>query len=805
VSDSSKPEIAREAGTKTARSPTPPESLEGVPVTVLLCLLVSRAYRALATGCAAVRQGFGTATAKLRVSRPNWRMPAFPWRPGVRYPRLFLLALIAALPAAYLLYCLATLPLAAGPADRPTTGAFIVQTADGKTLATRGVYKGEEITPDRIPQTLANAVIAIEDRRFYEHGGIDPRGIARALWNDLTGGDLQGASTITQQLARLRYLSQERSLRRKVHEAMLALWLEWKLSKNEILAQYLNAAYFGYGAYGADAAAQRYFSKHAGDLSLTEAAMLAGLVRAPSALAPDKNLEGARQRASVVLDAMVSAGTITPEQANAAREHPAQLRVAADAPAGSNYFIDTAVREAHALAPNAGSDVILRTTIDPGLQRLAENVVAKDLAPAERAKNVHQAALVAMTRGGAILAMVGGRDYKASQFNRVTQAKRQPGSLFKLFVYLAALRKGFTPDDTIVDKPISIGNWEPENYADRYYGPVSLRLAFAHSLNSVAVQLSEQVGIDQVIETAKRAGIRSDLPNAPSIALGTGNVTLLEMTSAFAAVASNVSKIEPFTVREIRRTDQKLYNRETPRLAQADDGRVHAEMLDLLEAPVREGTATAARIGIPVGGKTGTSQDYRNAWFVGFTPDLVVGVWVGNDDNAPMNSVTGGSIPAAIWRDFVSGAKRFPARPAETVSLAPSREPEFVSRPPAPASNTAQAAPVLSGKLKMQRDGSLEIDGQTIHLAGVENLDRHLPRHIRRLLRRMEVQCVPAGQPQAYNCTAGDLDLNALILLSRGESPETADALDARAADDDFPPPPPRHRRSHHRLWFFHW
>src|SRR4051794_9834743 len=352
----------------------------------------------------------------------------------------------------------------------------------------------------------------------------------------------------------------------------------------------------------------------------------------------------------------------------------------------------------------------------------------------------------------------------------------------------------------MVDRPISIGNWAPENYADRYYGPVPLRTAFAHSLNSVAVQLAEEVGIDQVIQTAKRAGIRSELPNAPSIALGTGNVTLLEMTSAFAAVASNADRIEPFTVREIRRADQKLYTRETPRLAQADDGRVHAEMLDLLEAPVREGTATAARIGIPAGGKTGTSQDYRDAWFVGFTPDLIVGVWVGNDDNTPMNNVTGGSIPTAIWRDFVSGAKRFPARPAETVSMAPSREPEFISRAPAPPPSVAQAAPVLSGKLKMQRDGSLEIGGQTIRLAGVENLDRRLPRHIRRLLRRVQVHCSPAGEPQAYNCMAGDLDLNALILLSRGEGPDTADALDAQAADDDIPPPPQRHRRSHRRL-----
>jgi membrane peptidoglycan carboxypeptidase len=366
------------------------------------------------------------------------------------------------------------------------------------------------------------------------------------------------------------------------------------------------------------------------------------------------------------------------------------------------------------------------------------------------------------------------------------------------------VRKGFTPDDTIVDRPITIGNWEPENYADRYYGPVPLRTAFAHSLNSVAVQLAEDVGIDQVIQTAKRAGIRSELPNAPSIALGTGNVTLLEMTSSFAAVASNVDKIEPFTVREIGRAAEPIYRHKAPHLTEADDERVHNEMLDLLEAPVREGTATAARIGIPAGGKTGTSQDYRDAWFVGFTPDLVVGVWVGNDDNTPMNNVTGGSIPTSIWRDFVSGAKRLRPPAAETVGVAASTQPRALAALGSPEPSNARPSSALSGKLKVLRDGSLEVSGQPIRLAGVENLDRSLPRHIRRLLRRHSVDCTPAGQPQAYNCTVGDLDLNALILLSRGETPDSADAFDAQASDDDLPPPP-RHRRSRRRLWFFHW
>jgi penicillin-binding protein 1A len=694
--------------------------------------------------------------------------------------------------------------MAAGPTERPNTGAFIIQTADGKPLAVRGLYKGEEITPDRIPQPLANAVLAIEDRRFYEHGGIDFRAIFRAAWNDLNGGDLQGASTITQQLARLHYLAPERTLHRKVQEAILALWLEWRLSKQEILAQYLNSAYFGYGAYGADAAAKRYFSKSAANLSLSEAAMLAGLIRAPSALAPDRNLEGARQRATLVLEAMASTGAISQNDAKAAENHPAQLRVAADAPAGSNYFIDTAVREARFVAPNARTDLVLRTTIDPGLQRLAENIVAKRLASAERLKNVHQAALVAMARDGAILAMVGGRDYKNSQFNRVTQAKRQPGSLFKLFDYLAALRKGFGPDDTMVDRPIKIGNWEPENYGGHYYGPVTLRQAFAHSLNSVAVQLSQTVGIDQVIETARRAGLRSELPHAPSVALGAGSATLLEMTAAFAAVASNVDKIDPYTVREIKQLDRTIYTRQAPGSGAADDARVHNEMLDLLEAPVREGTAKGAQLNIPMGGKTGTSQDYRDAWFVGFTPDLVVGVWVGNDDNSPMNNVTGGSIPASIWHDFVAGTKPVARRP-ETVSMGVRMD----TPPPAAPAPLPDASGVLSGKLKLRRDGSFELDGENIRLAGIDTLERRLPRQIRHLLQHHSVSCTSDKKAEVYNCTLGDLDLNAMILLSRGEQPRGDDQLsdeeqNAWTADENSQPPP-RRRRSHHRLWFFHW
>ena len=563
--------------------------------------------------------------------------------------------------------------LPAPPPCRPPPSAIIFEGEDGGPFATRGILKGQGIAADHLPPLLAKAVVAIEDRRFYDHGGIDIRSITRAAWHDATGRSLQGGSTITQQLARRLYLTPERTLKRKVQEAALAEWLELRLSKNRILARYLNTAYFGDGAYGADSAALRYFGKNAQELSLSEAAMLGGLIKAPSELDPDRNLEPAQQRAAVVLDAMVESGAITQQQADIAKAQPAVLRTATDSSPGGNYFVDTAAADAKSQIAPTTEDLTVRTTLDPELQHIAETVVARRLAAA-KGRNAGQAALVAMTPDGAILAMVGGRDYNESQFNRATQARRQPGSLFKAFVYLTALRKGYTPDSVIVDRPISVGDWEPENYGDRYFGPVTLRTAFAHSLNSVAVQLAQAVGIQNVIATAKQLGIRSDLPVVPSVALGSGAVTPLEMTRAFAAIATNTTSFDSYAVRTINEGDRSVFARATPALSSTDNPTVHAEMLDLLSSVVREGTGTAARLDRPVGGKTGTSEDYRDAWFVGFTSDLVVGVWVGNDDNSPMNGVVGGSVPAAIWHDFVSAAetvRHAPPRPATVAAAVP--------------------------------------------------------------------------------------------------------------------------------------
>ena len=580
---------------------------------------------------------------------------------------LTFVAVVAFVPATYVAYCIATIPLAGGVPIQLAPSAMIFEAENGRPVATRGILKGQNVSADRIPTLLAGAVTAIEDRRFYQHNGVDFRAMTRAAWHDLTGRRLEGGSTITQQLTRRLYLSPKRSVRRKVQEAALAMWLELRFSKNEILARYLNTTYFGDGAYGVGSAALRYFGKSTQELSLSEAAMLAGLIRAPSELAPGRNLARARARAGVVLNAMVDTGVITRPQANAAQAQPAALRRRAESPPGDNYFLDTAAAEAKSRVGPSTEDLTVRTTLNPELQRIAERVIAKRLTKGGRANNVSQAALVAMAPDGAILAMVGGRDYNESQFNRVTQARRQTGSLFKTFVYLAALRNGYTPDSIIVDQPVDIGGWEPENYGKHYYGPVTLRTAFAHSLNSVAVQLAQFVGVQTLIETARRLGVRSDLPAVPSVALGSGQLTPLEMTRAFAALATNTTKIDSYCVREIMNGNRAVYIRPTPRFESVDNPLIHSEMLDLLTSVIRNGTGAAARLDRPVGGKTGTSQDYRDAWFVGFTSDLVVGVWVGNDDNAPMSGVVGGSIPASIWHDFVSGAE--PLQPSSTAPV----------------------------------------------------------------------------------------------------------------------------------------
>ena len=473
------------------------------------------------------------------------------------------LAALIILPAGYVAYCMATLPENGGLVIEPTPSALIVEAADDQVFASRGVFKGDKLSAQDIPVNLSRAIIAIEDRHFYEHRGFYLPSILRAMIRNIrSGGAREGGSTITQQLARMTYLSPERTIRRKVQEAILALWMERKLGKEEILSRYLNTAYFGAGVYGVDAAAKRYFGKTAKELSLSEAAMLAGLVRAPSALAPTRHLEEARQRSALVLKAMVETGAISREQAEAARRQPVSLRVPPDNPPSTNYFVDVLGGDVKRLVGSAAStDLTVRSTLDLDLQGIAEGVIARRLKAEGRTKKVGQAALVAMAPDGAILAMVGGRDYNESQFNRAVQAKRQPGSLFKVFVYLAAFQKGLDPQTTAVDRPVQIGNWEPENYGRRFRGTVTLRTAFAHSLNSVAVQVADAVGIPAVIDTARKLGVQSELPAVPSLALGAGEVTLLEMTRAFAAIAADAESVEPYAIRAVRNGDRVLFTR----------------------------------------------------------------------------------------------------------------------------------------------------------------------------------------------------------------------------------------------------
>ncbi len=665
----------------------------------------------------------------------------------------------------FLAYCLFTIPYNGGLVVDPTASALLVQADDGRIFGTRGVFKGEKLSSAELPSNLARAIVAIEDRRFYDHPGIDLRGLLRAALRDASaGGAREGGSTITQQLVRMLYLSQERSLKRKVQEAMLALWLEAHLSKDEILTTYLNTAYFGAGVYGADAAAKRYFGKPAKDLSVSEAAMLAGLVRAPSQLAPHRNLNGAQGRAAQVLDAMADTKAISREEAEKAKRAPAELRIPAETPQGTNYFIDLAAAEARKLIGSGPTDLRTQTTLNLNLQNIAESIVARHLDAEGRTKQVSQAALVALAPDGAILAMVGGRDYAESQFNRVTQAKRQAGSLFKLFVYLTALREGARPDSMMVDRPVQIGEWEPENYGGRYRGAVSLRTAFANSINTVAVQLADAVGIPAVIETAKGLGIQSELPPVPSLALGSAEVTLLEMTQAYAAVAFNAEKIEAFSIRSIASSDKNLYTRPASSLAPQPNAAARAGMLDLLGAVLREGTAKAARIPGPSGGKTGTTQDYRDAWFIGFTPEMIVGVWVGNDDNSSMDHVTGGTFPAAIWHDFMTQAGRAltahgkPPEKSGAIALAANR-------------STASTAlgEVLRGEASALDTGTINVNGNAVRLYGVEGWrNRNALRDFDRYLERGEVECQPVGEEGTYRCTLQGQDLSRVVLFNGG-------------------------------------
>lgn len=529
---------------------------------------------------------------------------------------------------------------------------------DGSVLAQRGEMAGANVALKDLPPYLPKAFIAIEDRRFYSHFGIDPVGVARALvTNVLHRGVSQGGSTLTQQLAKNLFLTQERTMQRKLQEAELALWLERKHSKNEILELYLNRVYFGSGAYGVEAAAQRYFGKSAKNVTIPEAAMLAGLVKSPSRLAPNRNPEGAEQRAQVVLAAMADAKFITEAQAQASIGHPSYNVK----PAGAgtiNYVADWIGEVLDDLVGQIDQSIVVQTTIDPKLQSVAEAAIIDELAAKSVKFNVSQGALVAMTPDGAVRALVGGRNYSESQYNRAVTAKRQPGSSFKPFVYLTAVEQGLTPDTIRQDAPIEVKGWRPENYTHEYFGAVTLTQALAMSLNTVAIRLGLEVGPKNVVRTAHRLGISSKLEPNASIALGTSEVSIVELVGAYAPFANGGLAVSPHVVTRIKTQDGKLlYMRQPEDRNQVIEPRSVAMMNTMMRETLISGTAKKAEIpGWMAAGKTGTSQDYRDAWFIGYTANLVTGVWLGNDDNSPTKKATGGGLPVEVWTRFMRTA-----------------------------------------------------------------------------------------------------------------------------------------------------
>jgi penicillin-binding protein 1A len=539
--------------------------------------------------------------------------------------------------------------------DRPPNVKMV--SVDGKLIANRGMTGGEAIGLHEMSAYIPQAVLAIEDRRFYSHVGVDPVGLTRAAFNNLTDGRFsQGGSTLTQQLAKNLFLKPERTVERKVQEVLLALWLEHEHSKDQILEMYLNRVYFGSGAYGVEAASRRYFGKSARDVTLSEAALLAGLLKAPSKLSPARDPKAAEERAQLVLAAMSDEGMIGDKELRTAMSAPA-TRAASYWTGSENYVADRIMEELPGLIGEVRSDVIVDTTIDLDLQKFAEKSIRRLIDESGKKLNVSQGALVSIDSTGAVRAMVGGYDYANSQFDRASEARRQPGSAFKPFVYLAALEAGRTPDSIRNDAPVKIGKWTPDNYHGKYYGRVTLATALAKSLNSVAAQLAMEVGPDMVVEVAHRMGIESDLQANTSIALGTSEVTPLELTASYVPFANGGYRPEVHFVKRVTTASgEVLYEGKSGGVPRVVRPEIVGMMNAMMRQTVEDGTARKAAFAWPSAGKTGTSQNSRDAWFVGYTANLTTGVWFGNDDGAPMKKVTGGALPAQAWHEFMVAA-----------------------------------------------------------------------------------------------------------------------------------------------------
>jgi penicillin-binding protein 1A len=536
---------------------------------------------------------------------------------------------------------------------------------NGEIIGRRGIRQDDAIPLEEIPPHLLKAVLATEDARFFDHFGVDIIGTFRAIArNAKSSGRAQGGSSITQQVAKNLFLSPERTLRRKIHEAFFALWIEARLSKQEILKLYLDRSYLGGGNYGVEAASQFYFGKSVRDINISEAAILAGLFKAPTNYAPHQHPEAARARANVVLYRMLDAGFITQGELLQARRTPATIvaQTNLDAP---DWYLDWAYQDTLDVLEkyNLGGEYVIevKTTIDSKLQQASQRILNDAIALQGEQLKFSQASSVTMSPDGAVRAIVGGKDYEESQFNRATDAERQSGSSFKPFVYLAALRNGWTPSQIVVDEPVSIGNWAPKNYAKGYAGRVTLTTALAKSYNSIPVKILIDVGKKAIIKAAHDMGIRGELETWAPMVLGTSALTLIDLTTGYATFAGGGKLAEPYAVLEIRKpTGEVIYSRSTNAGAapQVETPEIIADMNGMLSAVVKTGTARRADVGFtPQGGKTGTNQGYRDAWYVGFTANSVTGVWVGNDDFSPMNEVTGGLIPAPLWKSITDVAE----------------------------------------------------------------------------------------------------------------------------------------------------
>ena len=552
--------------------------------------------------------------------------------------------------AGWLLYCVLTLPDIDQAVARTRQPSTTITAENGNEVKTFGSVYSEVIRLNELPSYVPDAIISTEDRRFYAHFGFDIVAFTRAmLTNIFMGRYAQGGSTITQQVAKNLFLTSQKNIKRKTQELLLAFWLEHKFSKEQILTLYLNRVYLGAGTYGIEAASQKYFQKSSRDMNLLEAAIIAGMLKAPSRYNPIASAERAKARAKVVLQNMVNNDALTERQ----MKYALTLPVGEDKSykvQGADYFADWVYREVNDYIGERDNDIYVYTTLDQKIQENAEKILREAVLAAKN-RNVSEGAVVVLNKSGEVKAMVGGIDYRKSQFNRAVTALRQPGSAFKPFVYLTALQNGWKREDRIDDVPLSIGKWKPENYDKKYYGSVTLDEALMKSLNLATVNLSESLSRKDIIRTAKKMGISTPVENTPSLALGTFEVKVIDMATAYSAIANGGYATWPHAIKEIYTRDgYQLYQREADTENRILDAGAVKDLTKRLEKVISQGTGRRAKIPGFAAGKTGTTQDYRDAWFVGFTDEYVIAVWVGNDDNSPMKGVTGGTLPAEIWR-----------------------------------------------------------------------------------------------------------------------------------------------------------